>query len=65
MAANYTAVVQQDGAWWIGWVEEVPGINSQGRTRDELLENLRDALKEAIEMLQKFLPLHAERLTSS
>jgi len=50
MAANYTAVVQQDGAWWIGWVEEVPGINSQGRTRDELLENLRDALKEAIEM---------------
>jgi predicted RNase H-like HicB family nuclease len=50
MSTNYSAVIQQDGAWWIGWVEEVPGINSQGRTRDELLENLRDALKEAIEM---------------
>jgi predicted RNase H-like HicB family nuclease len=50
MAANYTAVVRQDGDWWIGWVEEVPGVNSQGRTRDELLDNLRDALDEALEM---------------
>jgi predicted RNase H-like HicB family nuclease len=50
MRANYTAVVQQDGEWWIGWVEEIPGVNSQGKTRDELLENLRDALEEALEM---------------
>jgi len=50
MPANYTAVVQQDGDWWIGWVEEIPGVNSQGRTREELLENLRDALEEALEM---------------
>jgi predicted RNase H-like HicB family nuclease len=50
MAANYTAVVQQEGEWWIGWVEEVPGVNSQGRTRQELLDNLHDALKEALEM---------------
>jgi predicted RNase H-like HicB family nuclease len=50
MPANYTAVVQQDGDWWIGWVEEVPGVNSQGQTREELLDNLRDALSEALEM---------------
>jgi predicted RNase H-like HicB family nuclease len=50
MAANYNAVIQQDGEWWIGWVEEVPGVNSQGHTRDELLDNLRDALQEALEM---------------
>jgi predicted RNase H-like HicB family nuclease len=50
MAAGYTAVVQQSGEWWIGWVEEVPGVNSQGRTREELLDNLRDALEEALEM---------------
>ena len=50
MAASYTAVIQQHGEWWIGWVEEVPGVNSQGRTREELLENLRDALEEALEM---------------
>jgi predicted RNase H-like HicB family nuclease len=50
MAAGYTAVIQQDGEWWIGWVEEVPGVNSQGRSREELLDNLRDALDEALEM---------------
>ena len=41
MAATYSAVIQQHGEWWIGWVEEVPGVNSQGTTREELLENLR------------------------
>ncbi len=50
METNYTAVVQQHGDWWIGWVQEVPGVNSQGQTREELLDNLRDALEEALEM---------------
>lgn len=50
MNAHYSAVVQQDGEWWIGWVKEIPGVNSQGKTREELLENLRDALEEALEM---------------
>jgi predicted RNase H-like HicB family nuclease len=50
MGASYTAVIQRDGEWWIGWVEEVPGVNSQGATRAELLNNLRDALAEALEM---------------
>jgi predicted RNase H-like HicB family nuclease len=50
MATKYTAVIQQHYQWWIGWVEEVPGVNSQGATREELLENLRDALSEALEM---------------
>jgi predicted RNase H-like HicB family nuclease len=50
MGTNYTAVIQQDGEWWIGWVEEIPGVNSQGQTREELLENLHDALEEALEM---------------
>lgn len=50
MKASYTAVIQRDGKWWIGWVEEIPGINSQGYTREELLENLRSALQEALEM---------------
>jgi len=47
---SYTAVVQQRDPWWIGWIQEVPGVNSQGRTRDELLDNLRSALEEALEM---------------
>ncbi len=47
---NWTAVIKQDGKWWIGWIEEIPGVNSQGKTREELVENLRSALREAIEM---------------
>jgi predicted RNase H-like HicB family nuclease len=44
------ALIQRRGDLWIGWVEEVPGVNSQGETREELLENLRSALEEALEM---------------
>ena len=50
MTQKYTAVVKQDGEWWIGWIEEVPGVNCQERTRDELLETLRVTLAEALEM---------------
>lgn len=47
---NYTAVVKRTPQWWIGWIEEIPGVNSQGATREELLENLRSALTDALEM---------------
>lgn len=47
---QYTAVVKQDGDWWIGWIEEIPGVNCQERTREELLDTLRVTLQEAIEM---------------
>lgn len=50
MGGNYTAVVQQRGPMWIGWVEEIPGINTQGSSREELLDNLHSALQEALEM---------------
>ena len=47
---QYTAVIRRDGEWWIGWIEEVPGVNSQGETREELIENLRSALREGLEL---------------
>lgn len=50
MDATYTAIVQRDGRWWIGWIKEIPGVNSQARTRAELIENLQSALGEALEM---------------
>jgi predicted RNase H-like HicB family nuclease len=45
----YTAVIKQDGDWWIGWIEEVPGVNCQESSRDELLESLKLTLREALE----------------
>lgn len=47
--SEYTAIVQQSGDWWIGWIEEVPGVNCQERTREELVETLRITLHEALE----------------
>lgn len=49
MKNNFTAVIKQDGDWWIGWIEEIPGVNCQEATREELLETLRATLREALE----------------
>ena len=47
--SEYTAIVKQDGEWWIGSIEEVPGVNCQEPSRDALLETLRITLEEALE----------------
>ena len=49
MAITYTAVITWSDPWWIGWVEEVPGVNCQEATKDELLETLRVTLQEAVD----------------
>ena len=49
MQNTYTAVIKQDGNWWIGWIEEVPGVNCQETSREELLQSLKTTLKEALE----------------
>jgi hypothetical protein len=49
MKETYTAVVKKSEDWWIGWIEEVPGVNCQESSRDELIETLRLTLKEALE----------------
>ncbi len=49
MKDNYTAVVKKSGEWWIGWIEEVPGVNCQELTRAQLIETLRITLREALE----------------
>lgn len=50
MKSAYTAVVKEDAGWWIGWIEEVPGVNCQEASRAELLESLKITLREAIEL---------------
>lgn len=50
MNKEYTAVIKKENDWWIGWIEEVPGVNCQERTREELSETLQITLKEAINL---------------
>ena len=46
---EYTAVIKRSGEWWIGWIEEVPGVNCQERSHEELRESLAETLSEAVE----------------
>ncbi len=49
MKNEYTAVVKQEDEWWVGWIEEVPGVNCQEKTHQELKESLEVTLREALE----------------
>ncbi len=41
---QFTAIYKKHGKWYLGWVEEIPGVNTQGKTLKEVKENLKDAL---------------------
>ena len=67
MSNTYTAITKRDGDWWIGWIEEIPGVNCQERTREEFLETLKVTLKEALEFnrqdaIEAAAPDYAEEL---
>lgn len=44
MQQQYSAVYEKRGRWYVAWVEEIPGVNTQGRTLREARENLKEAL---------------------
>lgn len=50
MKTGYNAIIKEDGGWWIGWVEEIPGVNAQERTKEDLMESLREALMDILDL---------------
>jgi predicted RNase H-like HicB family nuclease len=50
MQQTFTAVIKRSDPWWIGWIEEVPGVNCQERTKEDLLETLKVTLREALDL---------------
>lgn len=45
-----TAMIEKSNdGWYVGQLEEIPAVLSQGETIDELKENLLDALKLILE----------------
>ena len=44
MRNEFTAIVEQDGPWFVAYCAEVPGANGQGKSRDDCLANLREAI---------------------
>ena len=46
---DYTAIVRRSGERWIGWIQEVPGVTCQERSREELMDTLAVTLEEMLE----------------
>jgi len=38
---EYRAIIKKSDEWWIGWVVDLPGVNAQEKTREELIESLK------------------------
>lgn len=60
MENRFTGVFEQVGDWWIGYVEEVPGANTQGRTMEEVRENLKEAVRLILESNRELARRDAE-----
>lgn len=51
--AHYTARIFKDEDWWVGFVEEVPGVLAQEKTKEELIVSLKEALSEMFDVLRE------------
>jgi predicted RNase H-like HicB family nuclease len=49
MRNEFTAVIERDGDWFVGWSPEIPGANGQGRTVEECRESLSAAIQLILE----------------
>ena len=41
---QFTALYKKAGSTYLGWVQEIPGVNTQGQTLREVKSNLKEAL---------------------
>jgi predicted RNase H-like HicB family nuclease len=49
MKPRLTKVIEKRGRWYVAYIEEIPGVNTQGRTLAEARRNLKEALSLVIE----------------
>lgn len=52
MSRQFTAIYKKSGKWYLGWIEEIPGVNTQGKTLEETKRNLKEALLLVLEANQ-------------
>jgi len=56
MEREFTAVFEKHGRWYIAYIKEIPGVNTQGRTLAEARENLKEALQLILEENRRLVP---------
>jgi len=47
---QYQAIMEKSQGWWIGWLVDLPGVNAQERTREELLESLKIGAEDMLDL---------------
>lgn len=53
---RYRAVIKESEGWWIGWLLDLPGVNAQERTREELIDSLHIGAQEMLDTTVPFEP---------
>ena len=48
---KYRAIIKKSGKWWIGWLIDLPGVNAQEKTREELIESLKLGAQEMLSLV--------------
>jgi predicted RNase H-like HicB family nuclease len=54
MKREFTSIIEKRGKWYVAYVEEIPGVNTQGRTLAEARRNLKEALTLVLETNRAF-----------
>ena len=55
MEKTFEAIIEKRDKWYIGWVEAIPGAFSQGRTIEEVEENLKEAVQLILESQRELI----------
>jgi predicted RNase H-like HicB family nuclease len=55
MEREFTAIIEKKGRWYVGTIEEIPGVNTQGRTLSEVRKNLKEAIELILESNRSLL----------
>ena len=63
MKRDFTAIYKKSGKWIVAWIEEIPGVNTQGKTLKEAKENLKDALTSILRVNHKLSVAKAKNVT--
>jgi len=59
---KYRAIIKQSGEWWVGWLVDLPGVNAQEKTREELIESL---IIGAEDMLSLEVPFESDAIMTT
>ena len=63
MKREFTSIIEKRGRWYVAYIEEIPGVNTQGRTLAEARRNLKEALTLVIEANRELVA--KQRLSSA